>query len=199
GARQSQYRAHVLVGAGKPGRILPFSGAALRGPAGYGVAVRDAADCPAEPAALRLPADQDRAAGAWVLRESQTGSAADARRQSVECAPAQVGGDHPVASLPAGLSELSPADEVDGPQSVMGGRYHLYPSAAGVRVSGGDLGCLLPQSHRLGLGSQHDHGPDSYGLAPSPGRTAATSRAGASFGSGSAVRQCRIRSGSTAT
>ena len=71
--------------------------------------------------------------------------------------------------------------ELTGIKPALGGRSHLYPSTAGVRLSGGGAGCIFTACGRVGIESQ----PAQYscrGCAPARNRrTKAAARSGPSF------------------
>ena len=96
-------------------------------------------------------------------RQPQARAAADARRQPAGRRAESLRRHHRVGPRPAGLPEPGQAHEADRHQPVMGGRHHLHPAGAGVRLPGRGAGCVLAQSGRLGAGPHPDRAPAAAG------------------------------------
>ena len=55
-------------------------------------------------------------------------------------AAAEIRGDHALGARAAGVSESGARNDAERARSAVGGGYHLYSAADGVRLSGGDSG-----------------------------------------------------------
>ncbi len=84
--------------------------------------------------------------------------------------------------------------KLTGDRSALGSRHHLHSAASGVRLSGGDPGCLLSQGGGLGAGSNAGQPLSDCGAGAGNHETTTAAGRGSSLRSRSAVRLRGIHS-----
>src|SRR5712691_795918 len=132
-------------------------------------------------AGLWVSADQRGVAACWLGGESQTSAATDAGGQSAVSAAASICEHHRLGPPAAGVSKPGPRLELERLESALGGRYYLHSAGVGVRLPGGDSGCVLAAGDRLGVGPHARGKVGAGGFADGDRWWAGGARAGASF------------------
>src|SRR3954453_8675731 len=74
-------------------------------------------------------------------------------------------------------------------RSALGGGHHLHPAGGGIRVPGGDSGCIFPEGDRMASGPDAGNLTDCGGVGDGLTRTDGESGTGPSLRSRSAVCQ----------